>query len=127
MPIPKRITVFNKYVTNRFFLLFAGWIPPFAIVNHKGRKSGRSYRTPILAFRTETGFIFALTYGRNVDWVKNLIASDIGSLEFKGNRIPIYGMRLGMYDDLKDKFPFWIRFSLRIISLKDCLLVEANI
>jgi len=68
MPIPKSIANFNKHVTNKFFLLFAGRLSPFAIVNHKGRRSGRSYRTPILAFPMEAGFVFALTYGRDVDW-----------------------------------------------------------
>jgi len=63
MPIPRGIAIFNKYVTNQLFLLFAGWIPPLAIVNHIGRNSGRNYRTPIMAFQYENGFVFALTYG----------------------------------------------------------------
>jgi len=37
-----------------------------------------------MAFSTDVGFVFALTYGRDVDWVKNLIASDSGSLEYDG-------------------------------------------
>ncbi|UCH57208.1 MAG: nitroreductase family deazaflavin-dependent oxidoreductase [Candidatus Bathyarchaeota archaeon] len=126
MPIPKRIAVFNKYVTNRFILLFAGWIPPLAIVNHRGRNSSRSYRTPIMAFPTETGFVFALTYGRKVDWAKNLMASDGGSLEYKGEEIPICGIRFGKYDDVKEMFPFWIRLPLSIISIEDCVLVEVS-
>lgn len=126
MPITKRIAVFNKYVTNRLFLLFAGWMPPLAIVNHKGRNTGRRYRTPIMAFPTETGFVFALTYGRNVDWVKNLMASDCGSLEYKGAETSIYGIRFGKYDDVKDMFPFWIRLPLSIISVEHCIIVERN-
>ena len=81
IPLDDYIAVINKHVTNRFFLLFAKWLPPFAIVNHLGRRSGRRYRTPILAFPTETGFVFVLTYGRDVDWVRNLMASDSGRLE----------------------------------------------
>jgi hypothetical protein len=124
MPIPKEVAVFNKYVANRFFLLFAGSIPPFAIVNHRGRKSSRSYRTPILGFPTMTGFIFALTYGRNVDWVKNLIASDGGILEYKGEETPICEIQICKMDDVKEIFPYWIRLSLSIISIEDCVLVE---
>jgi hypothetical protein len=67
MPIPKSITHFNKHITNRFFISFAGWIPPFAIIEHYGRKSSHQYETPILAFPTRGGYVFALTYGRNVD------------------------------------------------------------
>ena len=72
MPIPKSIATFNKFVTNKFFLLFAGWIPPFAIVHHQGRKSGVTHKTPVLSFKSEKGFDIALTYGKDVDWVKNL-------------------------------------------------------
>jgi hypothetical protein len=82
MPIPRVIAILNKHVTNRFFLLFTRWLPPLAIVDHKWRISGRKYRTPILAFPTNTGFIFALTYGQNVDWVRYLMASDGGKLEY---------------------------------------------
>jgi len=124
MPIPKAIARFNKHFTNRLFLLFAGRMAPLAIMNHRGRSSGRGYRTPVLAFPTETGFVFALTYGRNVDWAKNMVASGGGSLEYKGEEIQLCGVRLGKYGDLRGMFPLWIRLSLWFISLEDCLLAE---
>ena len=126
MPIPKAVAVFNKYVTNRLFLLFAGWIPPLAIVNHQGRNSGRSYRTPIMAFPSEDGFVFALTYGRNVDWVKNLMVSNSGILEYKGEEIGIFNIRHIQYEDVKYVFPFWIRLPLSIVSVEHCIIVEMN-
>jgi len=125
MPIPKWIARINKHFTNRLFLLFAGRITPFAIVNHMGRHSGRGYRTPVLVFPSETGFVFALTYGRKVDWVRNLIASSGGSLEYKGEEVPICWARLVKYAEAREMFPFWIKPSLWFISLEDCLLAEA--
>ena len=124
MPIPMSVAKFNKYVTNKFFLIFAGWLAPFAIVHHKGRRSGKSYRTPILAFPTETGFLFALTYGRKVDWVRNLKASDSGVLEYKSEKIPFTGVKLRKYDEAL--FPRWARRSLRRVSVEDCILVERD-
>ena len=126
MPIPKWITVLNKHVTNRFFLLFAGWIRPFAIVHHRGRRTGRSYRTPILAFPTETGFAFALPYGREVDWVKNLMSLDDGVLEYGGGEIPICKARIVKKGDVRNVFPLLVRIPLSIISIEDCVLVEAS-
>ncbi|OGD54286.1 hypothetical protein A3K81_01555 [Candidatus Bathyarchaeota archaeon RBG_13_60_20] len=124
MPIPKGVARFNKHFTNRFFLIFAGRMPPFAIVSHRGRRSGRGYRTPVLAFPTETGFVFALTYGRDVDWARNLVALGGGSLVHKGEEIPLCGVRLVKYGDVRGMFPLWIRLSLWFISLEDCLLAE---
>ena len=124
MPIPMKIAKFNKYVTNKFFLIFAGWLPPFAVVHHKGRRSGKSYRTPVLAFPTESGFLFALTYGRKVDWVRNIRASDGGVLEYKSQKIPFTGVTLVKYDE--KLFPRWVRRSLRRVSVEDCILVERD-
>ena len=124
MPIPKWIARFNKHVTNRFFLIFAGRVPPFAAVNHTGRRSGRGYRTPVQAFPTGSGFVFALTYGRRVDWVRNIVASDGGILEYNGEKTQLCGVRIGKYSDLRRLFPLWIKPSLWFISLEDCLLAE---
>lgn len=126
MPIPKFVAGINKHVTNRLFNLFAGWLAPLAIVHHRGRRSGRMYRTPIMAFPTETGLVFALTYGRDVDWVKNLMASDGGRLKRKGGEIPIHGIRFAKLRDVKEFFPFLVRLPLDFISVEDCLLVEAR-
>src|SRR4030042_1549321 len=122
MPIQKGVTRVNKHFPNRFFLLIAGWLPPWAIVNHPGRRSGRAYRTPVLAFPTETGFVFALTYGRDVDWARNLVALGGGSLVHKGEEIPLCGVRLVKYGDVRGMFPLWIRLSLWFISVGGCLL-----
>jgi len=126
MPIPKFVAGINKHVTNRFFNLFAGWLAPFAIVHHRGRRSGRGYRTPVMAFKTETGYVIALTYGRDVDWVKNLMASDGGSLKRKGDEIQIHGIRFAKLRDVKEFIPFIVRVPLNFISVEDCLLVEAR-
>ena len=39
-----------------------------------GRRSGNVYRTPVNVFRTDEGFRFALTYGRDAEWVRNALA-----------------------------------------------------
>jgi deazaflavin-dependent oxidoreductase (nitroreductase family) len=74
VPLPYALARFNRLVTNRPLGLFAHLTPPFAVVVHRGRKSGREYRTTVWAFRTDTGFVVALTYGPGTDWVKNVIA-----------------------------------------------------
>lgn len=127
MPIPKSITHFNKHVTNRFFILFAGWIPPLAIIEHCGRKSSKQYKTPILAFPTTKGYVFALTYGRNVDWVKNLQASGCGVLKYNGCTDQIHNFSFSKYEDVKKIFPGLVRMFLEIFYVKDCLMVESRV
>jgi deazaflavin-dependent oxidoreductase (nitroreductase family) len=52
--------------------LFAGWLPPFAIIRHAGRRTGREFATPVLAFRTADGLVVGVLYGTASDWVRNL-------------------------------------------------------
>ncbi len=36
---------------------------PFALVRHVGRRSGRTYVTPLVVARVPEGFVIELTYG----------------------------------------------------------------
>jgi deazaflavin-dependent oxidoreductase (nitroreductase family) len=71
-------------------LKVAGYLPGFAIVYHVGRKSGRAYRTPVNAFRTDDGYFIALTYGSESDWVKNVLAAGSCELQTRGRRVHLY-------------------------------------
>lgn len=75
MPLPRTLAEFNKRVTNRLMIHIAGWAPGFAIVRHQGRRTGRHYRTPVNVFRRGEDFLFALTYGEDASWVKNVLAA----------------------------------------------------
>ncbi len=48
---------------------------PVSVVHHVGRTSGRAYQTPVQAVATDDGFVIALPYGPNTDWLKNVLAS----------------------------------------------------
>lgn len=84
MPIPLRVTRFNRRFANPVVRRFAGYVPPLALVCHHGRRSGALYRTPVLAFPRDGAFLIALTYGRDVDWLKNVLAAGACSLTYRG-------------------------------------------
>jgi len=42
---------------------------------HVGRKSGKSYETTIMVWPLEDSFVIALTYGKAVDWYRNILAA----------------------------------------------------
>jgi deazaflavin-dependent oxidoreductase (nitroreductase family) len=70
--LPRAFARFNRHFANPVVRLVAGWLPPFAIVSHTGRSSGRSYRTPVIAFSNGDSLVFSLVYGEASDWVKNV-------------------------------------------------------
>ncbi len=75
MHIPYFMRHVNRVFTNRLFGTFAWLVPPFAVIHHRGRKSGRAYRTPVLALPSDSGFVIPMTYGRDVDWARNMCAA----------------------------------------------------
>jgi deazaflavin-dependent oxidoreductase (nitroreductase family) len=62
----------------------AGWLPWFGILGYRGRRSGRMYRTPLNVFRHGRSMVFALTYGGDVQWVKNVLAAGAADLRTRG-------------------------------------------
>jgi len=75
LPLPRSLARFNKKVTNRIQGLWAPWLPPWAVIIHKGRKSGRSYQTPVLAFRSGPHLAVILFYGERAEWLRNVLAA----------------------------------------------------
>ncbi|WP_235096810.1 nitroreductase/quinone reductase family protein [Amycolatopsis decaplanina] len=76
---------FNKRVLNPVMLRLAGrkhWYA--AVLRHTGRHSGNPYATPVVAERTENGFIIPLPYGTKVDWLQNMLAAGHATIETKG-------------------------------------------
>jgi deazaflavin-dependent oxidoreductase (nitroreductase family) len=84
VPIPRLVARFNRHVTNPLARLVAGWLPPFGIVGHQGRLSGRPYETPVAAFRTGHEYVVALTYGSGAEWVRNVLKSGRCTLRTRG-------------------------------------------
>ncbi|BCO37798.1 nitroreductase family deazaflavin-dependent oxidoreductase [Mycobacterium heckeshornense] len=84
MQLPQRLARFNRHVTNPIQRLWAGWLPPFGILEHVGRRSGKTYRTPLNVFNADVdgkpGVAILLTYGPDRDWLKNLNAAGGGRM-----------------------------------------------
>ena len=47
-----------------------------AVVHHVGRRSGKSYETPVVAVEHEDCFLVALPYGKRTDWLRNVLSTD---------------------------------------------------
>jgi deazaflavin-dependent oxidoreductase (nitroreductase family) len=56
-----------------------------SVVEHTGRRTGRSYETPVVAAPVEGGFVVALPYGPNTDWLKNVLAAGHATIRFDGH------------------------------------------
>lgn len=81
-----QVRFFNRRFFNPFALSFAGRPRSFwSVLHHTGRRSGQEYITPIVAARHDGSFVIPLPYGRQVDWLKNVLAGGGAELIYKGN------------------------------------------
>jgi deazaflavin-dependent oxidoreductase (nitroreductase family) len=55
-----------------------------SVVRHVGRRSGRSYETPVIAVRHDDSFLIALPYGERTDWLKNLLDAGSATMVISG-------------------------------------------
>jgi deazaflavin-dependent oxidoreductase (nitroreductase family) len=47
-----------------------------SVVCHVGRRSGRTFETPVVAAHHDDSFLIALPYGERTDWLKNVLDKD---------------------------------------------------
>ena len=76
----------NERVVNPVQRLWAGRLPPFALVIHRGRRSGAEHRTPVLAAVDGDRIAIGLYYGPDAQWVRNLLAAGGGEVVRRGRR-----------------------------------------
>ena|SRR5215469_12754248 len=105
----------NIAFTNRITGLFAGWLPGFGTLTHVGRKSGKIYRTPVNVFRAANGFIIALTYSSQSEWVKNVSAAGGCELKTRGKKYELSAPKV-VRDPSRRLFPLPVRLVLRIVG-----------
>lgn len=125
MHIPYFMRRVNRVFTNPVLGTIAWLLPPLAIVHHEGRRSGRRYRTPVVAFRTDDGFVIPMTYGRDVDWARNLRAAKGGELVQLGRRFKLRNPRIVDGARAKSHLPALVRPALLAAQFPGYVLVDA--
>jgi deazaflavin-dependent oxidoreductase (nitroreductase family) len=97
----------------------------FGILTHVGRKSGRVYRTPVKVFRAPKGFLIALTYGRDSEWLRNVLAAGGCKLETRGVQYQLSSPII-VHDPNRRRFPIPVRIVLRLIGADDFMQLSTS-
>lgn len=86
-PLARR---FRSRVANPAMARIAGrryWY--MALLHHTGRRSGKSYATPLTPMRVSDGFLIALPFGSSVDWLRNLQSARRATLQLRGHTFEV--------------------------------------
>lgn len=90
----RAIARFNRHVTNPIQRLWASRLPYLAVIEHTGRRSGKGYRTPVMAFVEDGALTVVLNYGTESDWVRNIQAAGSAGVVHRGRRYRLTGPRV---------------------------------
>ena len=100
-------------------------LPMFGVLTCQGRKTGRIYHTPVNVFRRGDAYFFFLTYGSDVQWVKNVLAVRSCSLESRGQVVELVEPELITGPELRPAPPAVRFFEGRIAGVTQYLRMRA--
>jgi len=123
MQLPRPVAKLNRAVWNNVAGQFTPHLPGFATIEHRGRKSGKLYRTPVAVYRrTDGSYAVALWYGANADWVKNVLAAGQCVVETRTNTIGMKDPQI-VHDLSRAGLPGPVRQTLRVMGVSDFLVL----
>jgi deazaflavin-dependent oxidoreductase (nitroreductase family) len=124
--LPDGLARFNRRVGNPLMRTFTGRLPPFAIVVHRGRRSGREYRTPVMAFPGADIVVIPLAFGSERDWVRNVLAADGCALVRRGRSIVLTFPRVVTAQAGLPLMPRVAAPILRLLGVTECLQLQRH-
>jgi len=90
----------------------ARFLPTFVVINHRGRKSGKPYRTVVNAYRKGNLVAILLGHGK-ADWVKNLLAAGEADVQVRNRDVHLTNLRVLPTGADGDGLPLIARMGLR--------------
>ncbi|WP_380165166.1 nitroreductase family deazaflavin-dependent oxidoreductase [Jannaschia sp. R86511] len=97
-----------------------------SLVRHTGRRSGRTYETPVDALRTPDGFVVAMVYGRGTDWVRNVLAGGPAGVRHDGTEHVVTAAEVVDVADVADAFTPAQRRVGRVFGVREALVLRTR-
>jgi deazaflavin-dependent oxidoreductase (nitroreductase family) len=95
-----------------------------SVIRHAGRFSGQEYETPVSALPTDGGFVIALPYGRNTDWLKNVLARGSATIVDQGTTYKVVDPEVVPLSDAEPDLPADTLRGLHLFRVEECLRVR---
>jgi deazaflavin-dependent oxidoreductase (nitroreductase family) len=93
----------------------------FAILTHAGRRSGRTYQTPLGAHTFGDGVILPLAYGSQTDWYRNVLAAGKCTLAWEGRTYALERPEIISGPEVMRSWPITAQIMMRAGGIHDFL------
>jgi deazaflavin-dependent oxidoreductase (nitroreductase family) len=60
------------------------WFPLWAVLRHRGRRTGHQYAIPVAVLVTPRTFVIGLPWGPKTNWAQNVLAANGCTIRWKG-------------------------------------------
>jgi len=124
MTFPPQLAAVSRRL-NPLVLPLTRRVPPLAVLHHRGRRSGRSFDTPVQAYHTRDGWLVGLAYNINAPFALNLLAADGGEMTRAGRRYRISKPRRVGREALKT-LPALAALQMRVVGIDEFLQFDAT-
>jgi deazaflavin-dependent oxidoreductase (nitroreductase family) len=116
---------FNHVVGNPLQMRSAGGAGAYAsVIRHRGRSSGSTYETPIVAEPTADGFVIATVYGSETDWLKNVLASGSATIVYEGREYAVDRPEIVPMQEAAASFPAKQQRMHRRFGVNRCVVLR---
>jgi deazaflavin-dependent oxidoreductase (nitroreductase family) len=123
--VQRAVKQMNKKFWNPRAMETAGTPGAYAsVVHHAGRRSGTAYHTPVVPVKTDDGFVIALPYGPDADWVQNVLAVGKATITYEGETYEVDRPSVESIDSLDVSFGDSDDRAHRIFGVEECLRVH---
>ena len=125
-PVLRAVKRMNKAFWNPRALETAGQVGASAsVIEHRGRTSGKEYRTPVSMYPIEGGFLIPLVYGRTADWTKNVMSAGGGVIIHEGTVYRVERPEFVARSEAESSLPEGERRLLKTMNVAEVLRVDA--
>jgi deazaflavin-dependent oxidoreductase (nitroreductase family) len=103
-----------------------GWIGPWGLVEHVGRKSGRHYKTPVAILRAGDRLVIPVPFGLGTQWVQNVLAAGEATLHWHGEEVRVGDARIVAWSDVRSLVGRSLGFIVRLTRIRDMVSVRPS-
>lgn len=124
-PVVDVLRRMNRSVTNPRVMRTAGTEgTQTSVIEHVGRRSGKTYQTPVDIIETTTRLLIALPYGSRTDWLRNVLDAGSATVVTRGERVRVSDPALVATAEVADLIPPRTLRTLRLFGVGECLSLE---
>jgi deazaflavin-dependent oxidoreductase (nitroreductase family) len=122
----RRVIIFVARFVNPLVLAMAGrrWMPIVGILDHRGRRTGRAYATPLGMRPLADGFVMPRTLSEHSAWYQNVQAAGSAMVTWAGADHQLDRPEVVDAATAEVAFPRYERFLFRLLGIGEFLFLQ---